>query len=406
MTTCLVCHSEAVDAFLDLNETALANKFLRPEETGTSEAAYPLRVGFCRDCNHVQLMERVPPQAMFDDYLYISSMSDTLVAHLQGLAQAVSSRFDLGADDLVVDVGCNDGTLLKGFQAHAAKTLGVEPAANLAAMSREAGVEIVNDYFGAKTAQAVLDSHGPARAITLTNVFPHLPFLDDFMAGVQTLLADDGVLVLEAHYLQDLLAHRAFDTVYHEHVSYWALRPMMQLFERYGMEVIDIARLPIHHGQIRVFAQRKGIGMPAATVATLVEEEIAAGLDRFETFAQFGDGVLGLKRDLWNLLDNLAADGQKIAAYGAPAKGSTLLSFFGIGPDTVPYIADKSPLKQGRVTPGTHIPVVSPAHIQEDKPDYMLLLAWNFADEIMAQQADYRAAGGRFIIPVPEVRVV
>ena len=344
MTTCLVCHSEAVDAFLDLNETALANKFLRPEETGTSEAAYPLRVGFCRDCNHVQLMERVPPQAMFDDYLYISSMSDTLVAHLQGLAQAVSSRFDLGADDLVVDVGCNDGTLLKGFQAHGAKTLGVEPAANLAAMSREAGVEIVNDYFGAKTAQAVLDSHGPARAITLTNVFPHLPFLDDFMAGVQTLLADDGVLVLEAHYLQDLLAHRAFDTVYHEHVSYWALRPMMQLFERYGMEVIDIARLPIHHGQIRVFAQRKGIGMPAATVATLVEEEIAAGLDRFETFAQFGDGVLGLKRDLWNLLDNLAADGQKIAAYGAPAKGSTLLSFFGIGPDTVPYIADKSPL--------------------------------------------------------------
>jgi len=181
---------------------------------------------------------------------------------------------------------------------------------------------------------------------------------------------------------------------------------MMRLFEHYGMEVIDIARLPIHHGQIRVFAQRKGIGMPAATVATLVEEEIAAGLDRFETFAQFGDGVLGLKRDLWNLLDNLAADGQKIAAYGAPAKGSTLLSFFGIGPDTVPYIADKSPLKQGRVTPGTHIPVVSPAHIQEDKPDYMLLLAWNFADEIMAQQADYRAAGGRFIIPVPEVRVV
>jgi len=406
MTTCLVCHSEAVDAFLDLNETALANKFLRPEEAGKGETAYPLRVGFCRDCNHVQLMERVPPQAMFDDYLYTSSMSDTLVAHLQGLAATVSTRFDLSADDLVVDVGCNDGTLLKGFQTHGATTLGVEPAANLAAMSRDAGVEIVNDYFGAKTAQNVLDTHGPAQAITLTNVFPHLPFLDDFMAGVKTLLADDGVLVLEAHYLQDLLAHRAFDTVYHEHVSYWALRPMIRLFERYDMEVIDVARLPIHHGQIRVFAQRKGIAKPAPAVAALVEEEIAAGLNRFETFAQFGDGVLDLKRDLWNLLDDLAADGQKIAAYGAPAKGSTLLSFFGIGPDTVPYIADKSPLKQGRVTPGTHIPVVSPARIQEDKPDYMLLLAWNFADEIMAQQADYRAAGGRFIIPVPEVRVV
>lgn len=406
MTTCLVCHSAAVDAFLDLNQTALANKFLRPEETNATEAAYPLRVGFCQDCNHVQLMERVPPQAMFDDYLYISSMSDTLVAHLQGLAETVSSRFALTDDDLVVDVGCNDGTLLKGFQSHGATTLGIEPAVNLAAMSREAGVDVVNAYFGAETAEAVRAAHGPARVISLTNVFPHLPFLDDFMTGVQTLLAEDGVLVLEAHYLQDLLAHRAFDTVYHEHVSYWALRPMMRLFERFDMEVVDVARLPIHHGQIRVFAQRKGIGTPTAAVPSLVAEEHAAGLDSFETFAQFGAGVLGLKRDLWDLLNKLAADGQKVAAYGAPAKGSTLLSFFEIGPETVPYIADKSPLKQGRVTPGTHIPVVSPSHIQEDKPDYMLLLAWNFADEIMTQQADYRAAGGRFIIPVPEVRVV
>ena len=406
MTTCLVCQSHDVSAFLDLNETALANKFLRPEDVDTTEAAYPLRVGFCAECNHVQLMEHVPPQAMFDDYLYISSMSDTLVQHLDGLAETVSARFDLGADDLVVDVGCNDGTLLKGFQARGATTIGVEPAANLAEMSGAAGIAVVNAYFGAKTAESIRATHGPARVISLTNVFPHLPFLDDFMTGVQTLLAEDGVLVLEAHYLQDLLAHRAFDTVYHEHVSYWSLRPMVRLFEQYGLEVVDVARLPIHHGQIRVFVQRKGVATPTPAVAALVADEKAAGLDSLETFKHFADGVQGLKRDLWDLLNALTADGQRVAAYGAPAKGSTLLSFFEIGPETVPYIADKSPLKQGRVTPGTHIPVVSPSHIQEDKPDYMILLAWNFADEIMTQQAAYRAGGGRFIIPVPEVRVV
>ncbi len=406
MTDCIVCNSTDVTEFLDLNETALANKFLRPEEVSDTEPAYPLRVGFCQTCNHVQLMERVPPQAMFDDYLYISSMSDTLVKHLRGLAQTVADRFGLTDSDLVVDIGCNDGTLLKGFGDAGAKTLGVEPAKNLAAMTREAGIEVVNAYFGEDTAENLRAEAGAAKVIVLTNVFPHLPFLDDFMKGVQALLAEDGALVLEAHYLQDLLSHRAFDTVYHEHVSYWSLRPMMRLFERFGLEVVDVDRLPIHHGQLRVFARRKGVETPSPRVADLVAEELEAGLDRIETFNAFADSVRGLKDDLWQLLDGLADEGRKVAAYGAPAKGSTLLSFFEIGPDTVPYIADKSPLKQGRVTPGTHIPVVSPDRIGEDNPDYMLLLAWNFADEIMDQQADFRARGGRFIIPVPEVRVV
>ncbi len=406
MTNCLVCDSTAVEEFLDLNATALANKFLRPDEATGAEASYPLRVGFCHACNHVQLMERVAPQAMFDDYLYISSMSDTLVTHLNGLAETVHKRFGLGAEDLVVDIGCNDGTLLNGFRKYGVETLGVEPAVNLAAMTRDTGIDVINAYFGAETARTLRTEHGAARVVVLTNVFPHLPYLADFMQGVQTLLAEDGVLVLEAHYLQDLLAHRAFDTVYHEHASYWALRPMMHLFAQHGMEIVDVERLPIHHGQIRVYAQRKGVSTPSPRVAALAADEIAAGLDRHETFVRFAESVRGLKRDLWKLLDSLAGDGQRIAAYGAPAKGSTLLSFFEIGPETVPYIADKSPLKQGRVTPGTHIPVVSPAHILDDKPDYMLLLAWNFADEIMAQQAEYRAGGGRFIIPVPEVRIV
>ena len=406
MTDCLVCGSTDVEEFLDLNETALANKFLKPEEAAGPEPSFPLRVGFCHDCNHVQLMERVPPQAMFDDYLYISSMSDTLVKHLRGLAATVYDRFGLTGDDLVVDVGCNDGTLLKGFREGGATTLGVEPAANLAAMTRDSGIDVVNDYFGEDTAKGLRGERGAAKVIVLTNVFPHLPFLGDFMKGVQALLADDGVLVLEAHYLQDLLAHRAFDTVYHEHVSYWSLRPMMRLFAAHGLEVVDVDRLPIHHGQLRVFARRKGVETPSPRVAELAAQEVAAGLDRFATFRDFAESVIGLKRDLWRLLDDLTLDGRKVAAYGAPAKGSTLLSFFEIGPDTVPYIADRSPLKQGRVTPGTHIPVVSPDRIGEDKPDYMLLLAWNFADEIMAQQAEFRARGGRFIIPVPEVRVV
>lgn len=406
MSTCILCGEPKVVRFLDLGATALANKFVAAEDLNRAEPTFPLRVGFCTECHHVQLTDDVPPAALFDDYLYISSMSDTLVRHLHGLSDTVVKRFRLGADDLVTDVGCNDGTLLRGFARHGVRILGVEPARNLAKLSQRAGLPVVVDYFGAETAQRLRAAQGMASAITLTNVFPHLPFLNDFMLGVDTFLAPDGALVIEAHYLRDLLEQRAFDTVYHEHVSYWALGPMARLFGRHGFEIVDVERLPVHHGQIRVFAQRKGVGRVSANVTRLMAEEKAAGMDKLETFQRFARDVLDLKTQLDTQIARIKSEGKTVAAYGAPAKGSTLLSYFGIGPDRIRYIADKSPLKQGRYTPGTHIPVVAPEKLIEDQPDYVLLLAWNFADEIMEQQAAYRARGGRFIIPVPEVRVV
>lgn len=392
--------------FLDLGTSALANKFLAPEELSGPEPSYPLRVGFCHDCGHVQLTEAVPPAAMFEDYLYISSMSDTLTAHLNSLADVVTAWRGLTASDLVVDIGCNDGTLLSGFKRHGVRVLGVDPARNLAPLAGQRGVEVKTAFFGARTAEEILKSHGPARAMTATNAFPHIPDLDDFVRGIATLLAPDGVFAIEAHYLIDMLEQGAFDTIYHEHVSYWALTPMVRLFERFGLHVVHVERLPIHHGQLRVFVQRRDQGSPDATVVERLAAERAAGIPGLAPLRAFAEATCRIRDDLQRFLGEVRAAGKRVAGYGAPAKGNTLLTFLGLGPAQIDWIADRSPLKQGRVTPGTHIPVVPPERILAEQPDYLLLLAWNFADEILAQQDEYRRRGGKFILPVPEVRVV
>lgn len=406
MSHCIVCSSPEVEMVLDLGDTTLANKFVSEAELGQAEPSYPLRLGFCTACGHVQLTEIVPPPAMFDHYLYISSMSETLKAHLRSLSETVVTRRGLGAGDLVVDVGCNDGTLLSCFNDAGVRTLGVDPAANLAELAKARGVRTMTAFFGTETARTVAAGHGRAKVITATNTFPHLPYLGDFVGGLDALLADDGIFVLEAHYLGDLLDATAFDTIYHEHCSYWALGPMVRLFEAHGFEVFDVERLPVHHGQLRAWVQRKGAGPVGAAVGELLAAEKRAGFDDVATFRAFADRALTLKRELNGLLDGLLAQGSRVVGYGAPAKGNTLLTFLGIGPDRIGYIADKSPLKQGRFTPGTHIPVVGPERLLADRPDYVLLLAWNFVDEILGQQAEYRAGGGRFIIPIPEVKIV
>jgi len=405
-TGCLLCGSERVEQFLDLGRTALANKFLNREELFAPEPAYPLRVGFCHTCGHVQLKDIVPPAAMFEDYLYVSSASDTLKAHLYDLSAVVAERYQLGAEDLVIDIGCNDGTLLSGFRRHGVRVLGVDPAANLAALARDSGIERYVGFFTAESAREIVKRWGPATAITATNTFPHIPQLQDFITGIQTALAPGGVFVIEAHYLVDLLEQGAFDTVYHEHVSYWALGPMQQLFSRSGMEIVDVERLPIHHGQIRVFVQRTGEKRAEPRVAGLLEMERSLGIHEFSTYQRFAETTRKIKSDLHSKLRQLRDEGKSLAGYGAPAKGNTLLSYLEVGPETLTYIADRSPLKQGRYTPGSHIPVVPAERLVADQPDYVLLLAWNFADEIMQQQHEYRSRGGKFIIPVPNVRVI
>jgi SAM-dependent methyltransferase len=405
-SSCILCGAAEVEEFLDLGATALANQFLRADEINGTEPKYPLRVGFCHDCGHVQLTDSVPPGEMFDNYLYISSASDTLKEHLWELSDLLVRRYGLGSQDLVIDIGCNDGTLLKGFQRHDVRLLGVDPAQNLAAFTDGSGIDRYTRLFTAASAEEVVEKWGHASLITATNTFPHIQQLGDFIAGLKAALEPGGVFVIEMHYLLDMIEQVAFDTVYHEHVSYWALGPMKRLFEQHGMSIVDAERVPLHHGQLRVYVQRQGEGTVQPGVDKILSGEKAAGLDRFSTYTKFAERAKKIKRDLHEALRNLAQRGERVAGYGAPAKGNTLLGFLDIGPELLPYIVDKSPLKQGLYTPGTHIPVVRPERLLADQPDYVLLLAWNFVDEIVEQQAEYQKRGGKFMVPVPEVRVL
>jgi hypothetical protein len=306
----------------------------------------------------------------------------------------------------VIDIGCNDGTLLKGFQRHGVRTLGVDPAVNLAALAQEPNIDRYVGFFTATTAQEIRRRWGQASVITATNTFPHIPDLHDFMEGVKTALAPQGAFVIEAHYLLDLLEQCAFDTIYHEHVSYWALRPMITLFAQHGLEVVHAERVPLHHGQLRVTVRRTGVGSVHPSVSDLLSFEQARQLDQFATYQKFADQTQKLKVDLQSTLARLRSQGKRVVGYGAPAKGNTLLSSLGLGPELVEYIVDRSPLKQGRYTPGVHIPVVAPERLLLDQPDYVLLLAWNFAEEVLRQQGEYRRRGGKFILPVPEVKIL
>ena len=405
-TACMLCGCAAVEEFLDLGATALANQFLAAGEINGKEPKYPLRVGFCRSCGHVQLTQSVPPQAMFETYLYISSASDTLKHHLWDLGDQLVRRYDLGTPDLVIDIGCNDGTLLRGFQRHGVRPLGVDPAQNLSAFTDGSGIERYTELFSATSAKEIVAHWGQASLVSATNTFPHIQNPADFVAGIKTVLKPGGAFVIEMHYLLDMIEQVAFDTIYHEHVSYWALGPMKRFFEEHGMMVVDAERVPLHHGQLQVHLQRAGEGTVQPGVDEILAAERAARLDQFSTYRKFAEQAKKIKRDLHQTLNDLAHKGERVAGYGAPAKGNTLLSFLDIGPKLLPYIVDRSPLKQGLFTPGTHIPVVAPERLLADQPDYVLLLAWNFVDEIVEQQAEYRKRGGKFMVPVPEVRIL
>jgi SAM-dependent methyltransferase len=406
---CRVCGNEQLTPFLDLGTTPLANRFL-PREGVTDERRYPLQVCLCPRCSLVTLGHVVPPETMFQDYIYVTGTSDTMPRHFAELARTVSERFLSGKPaPLVVEAGSNDGTLLRAFAADV-RTLGVEPATNIAELARGRGVETWNDFFTEATARRIRDTPGKGEAALLlgNNVFAHVPDVHDFVRGARALLAADGVFVFEVPYLFDMLDHVEFDTIYHEHLSYFSLTALTALFDRHELQIFDVAHQDIHGGTVRVFVQRVqgGVHPIAAEVPRLLAEEARRGLSEPAVYQQFARRVYGLRDELVGMLRRLRQGGSRIVGYGSPAKGNTLLNFMDIGRDLLDYLVDKNPMKQGLFTPGKQLPVLPVERLLADRPDYALILAWNFADEIMRQQQAYHQAGGRFIIPLPSPRLV
>jgi len=402
---CRSCGARNLLPVLTLGEMPLANALLSLEQLNDPELRYPLDLHFCPDCALVQITETVPPETLFGEYLYFSSFSETMLAHAKELVAELVDKRQLKSDSLVVEIASNDGYLLQYFRPHGVPVLGIEPAANIARVAEEKGVPTRCEFFGADTAIRLRDEGVTADVILGLNVLAHVADLNGFVAGVKTLLKPDGVAVFEFPYVAEMIRQTEFDTIYHEHLCYYSLSSIKVLFERHGLALVDVARLPLHGGSLRVTLAHAP-GVPAESVSGLLAEEAALGVTGYDYYRDFGDRVQALKAAVLAKLAALKQNGQRLAAYGAAAKGTVLLNYFGIGPETLEYVADVSDYKQGRYVPGVRLPISPPARLLEDMPDYVLLLAWNFAAEILAQQAEYRARGGRFIIPIPGPEVI
>jgi novobiocin biosynthesis protein NovU/D-mycarose 3-C-methyltransferase len=408
MTTVLACHicqNKKLRKFLSLGPIPLANSFLQQDELSVPELYYPLDVCFCSNCGLVQLGQVIAPEILFKDYAYLTGTSEPMKAHFARLAESTIQRFSLPRGSLVLDIGSNDGTLLENFQRHNMRVLGIEPAVNVAKLASLRGIETLNDFFGERTAQKVCARKGQASLILATNVFAHVADLEGFLRGVNHLLDSDGVFVIEVPYLLDMLERLEFDTIYHEHLRYFAVRPLIALLAKLDIGVVEIERVSVHGGSLRVYA-KKSTHPLSSSVAELLDLEAKAKLSSLGTYQRFAQDVSRIREELLSLLESLKNQGAKIAGYGAPAKGNTLLNYCKIGTDILGYVTDTTPFKQGRYTPGTHIPIFPDSHFHEFPPDYALLLAWNYADEILQKEERYRRAGGKFIIPIPKPQIV
>jgi SAM-dependent methyltransferase len=402
---CRSCRSSALRVVLDLGNHPISNALLTAENQAQKEASYPLQLAFCEDCALLQVTETVPPEILYQrDYPYFSSSSPALLQHAASIAQRLIRERGLGPNSLVLEVACNDGYLLRNFVEQGIPCLGVDPAEGPAAQARQIGVPVINDFFSLGLAEDLAAQGQFADVMIANNVVAHVDAINDFVAGFARLLKPKGTAVFEFAYAVDMIEKCEFDTIYHEHLFYHTLHGLTPLFARHGLHLNDVERLPIHGGSLRLFVGRSA--ERSARLEELMNYERSLGVDRLRWYEHFSGRVVRLGNSLIELLRAEKKRGKRIACYGAAAKGSTLVNYLDLGPGFFEYVVDANPYKQGKFMPGQRIPIVHPDRLLETQPDLVLLLVWNFAGEVLRQQSAYRAAGGRFIIPIPEPHVI
>lgn len=404
--SCRSCGRQGLRPIMSLGHTPLANALLNADQLSAEEPTLPLDLFYCPHCTLAQISEAPSPESLFREYVYFSSYSDTLLDHARQLAEQLIAERGLGPQSLVVEIASNDGYLLGQYRARGIPVLGVEPARNIARVAVERGIATIDEFFGRELAARLVQEGRRADVLHAHNVLAHVPDLNGFAAGMETLLAHNGLVVVEVPYLIDLVDGGEFDTIYHEHLCYFSLTALDRLFARHGLSILEVERLPIHGGSLRLRIQRAQAGRQRASVDQMLREEQQWGVEGPDRYQQFAERVQAILQSLRELLGRLKQEGKRIAIYGASAKGNTLLSCLAMPPETFEFVVDRSPAKQGRYMPGNHLPIHEPQQLLDSQPDYALLLTWNFQEEILGQQAEYRRRGGRFILPLPEVRVV
>jgi hypothetical protein len=405
---CRFCSHALYSTFVDLGMSPLCQTHITVEQLSQAETFYPLHAYVCEHCFLVQLEEFVTPGEIFTEYAYFSSFSDSWVAHARRYCEDMRTRFCLGPGSRVVELASNDGYLLQHFLAMGIPVLGVEPAANVAAAAREKGIPSVTEFFGRETAARLKAEHGPADLLLGNNVLAHVPDLNDFVAGMKVLLADDGVITMEFPHLEQLMARNQFDTIYHEHFSYFSFITVEQVFAAHGLVLFHVDELPTHGGSLRIYGRHaENASKPVGPrVAALRAREHDAGFTTLAKYAAFEEQVAATKRNILEFLIEAKRAGKTLAGYGAPGKGNTLLNYCGIRSDFLDFTVDRNPYKQGKFTPGTRIPILAPEAIAERRPDYLFVLPWNLVDEISVQCDYIRAWGGQFVVPIPAVKVL
>jgi SAM-dependent methyltransferase len=402
---CRSCGGQNLSVFLSLGDMPLSDGLLAPSELGRQEPRYPLDVAFCPDCALVQILETVPPERLFGaDYPYFSSFTDALLAHSAANVEARVAERRLDASSLVVELASNDGYLLQYYRTHGIPVLGIDPAPGPVAAARARGVDSLQAFFGRDLALQLAANGRHADVIHANNVLAHVADTNGFVAGIGILLKPDGVAVIEVPYVRELIDHGEFDTIYHEHLCYFSVTALTRLFQRHGLWLNRVEPLAIHGGSLRLFVEKRE--RADRSVAEYLQAEREAGVDRLEYYAGFSARVARIRSELVALLEKLKRGGARVAGYGAAAKGTILLNFAGVGSDVLEFVADRNVHKQGRYVPGVRLPIVAPERILQEQPDYLLILPWNFKEEIMQQQAEYRRRGGRFIVPVPDPVIV